>query len=113
MPVNRVFLDTSGWVALLNATDTLHAVANAVWKELGHHGYSIVLTDWVIAETGNCLARTQARNRFIETLQLFQASSHAHLIYVSDPLPCCIGLCKCTKRVLTKPGDWWIVPVLS
>ncbi len=64
MPGNTVFLDTNGWLALLNASDRLHERADSVWRSLGNRGYSIVLTDWVVAETGNGLARTLARDRF-------------------------------------------------
>jgi hypothetical protein len=64
MPGNTVFLETNGWLALLNASDQLHSRADAVWRALGQRGYSILLTDWIIAETGNGLARTRARARF-------------------------------------------------
>ena len=50
---SSVFLDTNGWLALLNATDVLHEKAVAIWHELGAHGTGIVLIDWVVAETGN------------------------------------------------------------
>jgi predicted nucleic acid-binding protein len=45
MQGNAVFLDTNGWLALLNASDQLHQRADAVWHDLGRRGYSIVLTD--------------------------------------------------------------------
>jgi len=35
MPGNTVFLDTNGWLALLNASDQLHSQADAVWRDLG------------------------------------------------------------------------------
>ena len=53
MPSRTVFLDTNGWLALLNASDTLHKVASEVWKDLVEHGATFVVTDWIIAETGN------------------------------------------------------------
>jgi predicted nucleic acid-binding protein len=56
MPANVVFLDTQGWVAILNSRDRLHALANAEWKRLGEAGYSVLLTDRIVAETGNGLA---------------------------------------------------------
>ena len=60
MPANVVFLDTQGWIAVLNARDRLHSLANAEWKRLGDLGYSVLLTDWIVAEVGNGLARTPA-----------------------------------------------------
>jgi predicted nucleic acid-binding protein len=35
MPGRVAFLDTNGWLALLNASDSLHAEADALWKDLG------------------------------------------------------------------------------
>jgi len=31
MPAEPIFLDTVGWIALLNAADVLHAVADKTW----------------------------------------------------------------------------------
>ena len=56
MPSSSVFLDTSGWIALLNGRDTNHASAVAAWRELAGRGDSVVVTDWIIAEAGNGLA---------------------------------------------------------
>ncbi len=53
---SSVFLDTSGWIALLNSTEPEHQAANQLWLDLGRRGYRIVITDWIIAETGNGLA---------------------------------------------------------
>lgn len=64
MPGEPVFLDTNGWIALLNSSDALHAAAVAGWSSLLQQGCSFVVTDWVVAETGNGLARTPARNLF-------------------------------------------------
>jgi uncharacterized protein len=76
MMASSVFLDTSGWIALLNATDRLHAEANAVWLNLANSGYRFVVTDWVIAETGNGLARRPAKPKFADVVtQLLEAPS--------------------------------------
>ena len=86
MPANLVFLDTNGWLALLNASDALHVEAKSLWAELLADGSSLVLTSWVVAETGNGLARTSARARFSEAVEMIQESSRARLIAVSDVL---------------------------
>src|SRR4051794_3133028 len=68
MPAKLAFLDTNGWLALLNSSDALHHYADAAWTELLERGYSVVLTDWVVAETGNGLARTSLRNQFVQSV---------------------------------------------
>ena len=65
----RVFLDTNGWLALLNASEQLHSEAIERWLELVHRGNRIVLTDWVIAETGNGLARSRTKLRFVDVVE--------------------------------------------
>ncbi len=84
MPANVVFLDTNGWLALLNASDALHPVAEATWLRLLAKGATVIVTDWVVAETGNGLARTRARSRFAEAVEMVSSSSRARLIQVSD-----------------------------
>jgi uncharacterized protein len=83
MPTDAVFLDSNGWVALLNKRDSLNVKADAVFLELGRARRPIVLTDWVLAETGNGLARTPARALFAEAAQKFLRSPQARVISIS------------------------------
>lgn len=78
MAGKTIFLDTNGWLALLNSSDHLHRSADLAWRDLGNQGCSIVLTDWIIAETGNGLARTPLRDRF---------SLIAERLFADAPLP--------------------------
>jgi hypothetical protein len=82
----KVFLDTSGWLALLNRADLLHAPADTLWRELGQQGHRVYVTDWVIAETGNGLARTTARLQFVKAVELLRASAFAQIIQVTTKL---------------------------
>ena len=86
MPTKAVFLDTNGWLALLNSADALHFAAKSCWSDLVRGGSSFLLTDWIVAETGNGLARSRARGRFVEAVELIQSSSHAQLLTVSPAL---------------------------
>jgi hypothetical protein len=86
MPANAVFLDTNGWLALMNASDQLHQRADALWRDLGDRGYSIALTDWVIAETGNGLARTAARERFATVAGRILNDPRCRVIFVTPGL---------------------------
>jgi len=83
---SSVFLDTSGWIALLNVAEPFHQRANEFWLELGQRGYRIVLTDWIIAETGNGLARTRARSRFAESVARAWHSPVVEVIVVDQSL---------------------------
>jgi predicted nucleic acid-binding protein len=86
MPLRAVFLDTNGWLALLNSSDALHPMASTRWAELVKEGRSFYLTDWIVAETGNGLARTRARDRFGDAVDLIRGSSRTRLVPVSEAL---------------------------
>jgi predicted nucleic acid-binding protein len=81
-----VFVDTSGWIALLNADDHLHGPAVQVLAQLGGDRTGLVTTDWVLAETGNGLARTPARRQLMRAVQTFQRSPQARLLRISGKL---------------------------
>ena len=79
-----IFLDTSGWIALLNAKDQFHEEANQVWRRTILRGGSFVITDWVVAETRNGLARFAERAKFVESYQRLHASSRGRFVEVAD-----------------------------
>ena len=81
-----VFLDSNGWVALLNNEDALHSTAAEAWRRLGHLGYRVVSTDWIVAETGNTLARTVVRRRFPQGVERLLRLPQARLVFVTQPL---------------------------
>ena len=82
----EIFLDTNGWFALLNSEDTLHLDAGRVWSKINDANQSIVLTDWVIAETGNGLARGKRTNRFAEAVARMLDSPRAEVVFVGPDL---------------------------
>ena len=47
----RVFLDSSGYLALINPHDTHHGEARASWKRLTEEHWTTFTTNFVIAET--------------------------------------------------------------
>lgn len=86
MPASSIFLDTSGWFALLNEDDALHKVAQELWLEIGERNPWIVLTDWIVAETGNGLARTAARKNFAGSVRRLRGWPRVRLIQVTPEL---------------------------
>jgi len=82
----NVLLDTNGWIPLLNSSELLHRQATDIWLELGRRGYRITLTDWIIAETGNGLARSSTKSRFAESVKRFFQSGAVDLVMIDHPL---------------------------
>ncbi|HEV7926563.1 MAG TPA: PIN domain-containing protein [Verrucomicrobiae bacterium] len=70
----------------MNASDQLHQRADDVWHDLGRRGYSIVLTDWIIAETGNGLARTRARDRFSRVVDGVLKDPRCRVVFITGAL---------------------------
>lgn len=83
---SSVFLDTNGWIALLNASEALHAEALDLWLDLANRGSRFILTDWVIAETGNGLARTRKKNQFAGVVRQMIEAPSVELIVVDRDL---------------------------
>lgn len=81
-----ILLDTSGWIALLNSRETHHQDALDAWESLLTNRRTIVLTDWVIAETGNGLARNKNASPFVGSLQRLLASPRLKLVFVGSEL---------------------------
>jgi len=80
----EVFADSQGWIALLNRSDQYHAAALKAMGAFASDRRTIVTTDWILAETGNGLARTQARTEFVEAVRRLQKSSMATIVRISD-----------------------------
>jgi uncharacterized protein len=64
----------------------LYEQASARLLELGTAGRPLVTTDWVLAKTGNGLARTAARSRLAGAVQRFLGSANCHLVWVDRVL---------------------------
>jgi predicted nucleic acid-binding protein len=59
--MKQFFADTSGWIALLNRTDSLHATATKIYRERFAAGWSAITHDAVLLEVGNGLASSRFR----------------------------------------------------
>jgi predicted nucleic acid-binding protein len=81
-----VFLDSNGWIALLSANDRWHVRAVEEFEQIRLRRRRLVTTDWVLAETGNGLARTTARDRFAGAVERFRESPNCHFARVDDDL---------------------------
>ena len=80
------FLDTSGWISLLNNRESEHVEANRLWREIGVEKRLVYVTDWVVAETGNGLAGGRHRDLFSRSLRVFLTAPEIRLVYVDDNL---------------------------
>lgn len=104
-----VFLDSNGWIALLNASDALHSLADTTWRSLMQDSCLVVLTDWIIAETGNGLSRTAARTIFAKAARLLTSDQRVVLVNIES------DLLQAALRLYEDRGDktWGLVDCAS
>jgi uncharacterized protein len=81
-----VFVDTSGWIAILNADDEFHSQAVERLREFEAARRQLFTTDWILAETGNGLARVTARRRFARAVDTFLGSPNGRLVRIDAKL---------------------------
>ena len=74
------FLDTSGWITLLNKGGDLHAEAVRVWDQLSASKRTAVLTDLIVAETGNGMSRGLGRATFVASWRLLASSAYVRVV---------------------------------
>lgn len=61
-----VFMDTAGWLALLNSKDGLHTQAAAVQSQLQQRRMKLVTTEFVLIEVADALAEPPLRAVSVE-----------------------------------------------
>jgi predicted nucleic acid-binding protein len=59
--MRRVFVDTSAWIALINASDSLHAEALQVMELLRRQKARLVTTEFVLLEVADALSMPPTR----------------------------------------------------
>jgi uncharacterized protein len=81
---NAVFVDSSGWIAVLNQDDRYHPHVLDLFTRLARDKRPLVTTDWVFAESGNGLARVNVRRQFAETIRRFLSSENCRMIRIDE-----------------------------
>lgn len=84
MPV--VFVDTSGWIALLNGSDSLHQAAVACFKKLAADRVSLFTTSLVLAETGNGLSASSSRHMMAKLRLRLLTSRRIEIVHIDAAL---------------------------
>ncbi len=67
--MNRVFVDTAAWIALLDATDGLHASARRVHADLSRERAPLVTSEFVLLEVADALSSPSVRMETVKFLR--------------------------------------------
>jgi uncharacterized protein len=105
--MNRVFADTSYYVALTNPRDQLHAVAT---QFLASYGSAIVTTEFVLVEVANFLSRSRIGRHTFQTLDAQLRAAPEVTIYPATSDLYARGL----KLFTARPDkDWSLTDCIS
>lgn len=78
--MNRLFADSSYYIALLLESDQMHSRALELSKQQRIVNTQLVTTAWVLTEVANALAAARMRLRFIALLDALKASAGSQII---------------------------------
>lgn len=82
--MRKIFLDTGGILALVNKKDILHKKAVQVNEALELEEVRFIITDYIIVEVGNALAKH--KELAIKTLDHLQTSEDIQRIEITDEI---------------------------
>lgn len=81
-----IFVDTSAWLALVNKSDNFHEKAKFTRDNLMKQNSKFVVTDYVIAEIGNCLSRLNFRKAGIKLIENIRESEDIEIIKIDNEI---------------------------
>ncbi|MDZ7375063.1 MAG: PIN domain-containing protein [candidate division KSB1 bacterium] len=83
---NSCFVDSAGWIALLNADDELHQKTDAIYKEQLLAGTMFITSTAVLNEVANSLCKPMYRDAVIEFYKRLQNSLRIKTVFVDKSL---------------------------
>lgn len=84
--MTTVFVDTVGWVALLNKSDVLHEEALHVLEDLRHQGAHLVTTEFVLLEVADALSEPFLRTNTADFIAGLRGCSFLTIVPLSQQL---------------------------
>lgn len=84
--MNKVFVDTSGWLAVVSSSDSLHTAAVEIYLNLLASGHDLVTHDGVLLELGNALSGTKSRSLSVKLRENILSSERIELVSLNSTL---------------------------
>ena len=83
---NSCFVDSAGWIALLNADDELHQKTDSMYKEMLLAGTIFITSTAVLNEAANSLCKPKYRGAVVEFYKRLQNSQRIKTVFVDESL---------------------------
>ncbi|MBA3921438.1 MAG: type II toxin-antitoxin system VapC family toxin [Nostocaceae cyanobacterium] len=84
--MNKVFVDTAAWIALLNASDALHERAVPIMAMLRQQKISLVTTEFVFLEVADALSAPAIRKQTVAFINGLRKLLILQIIPISQKL---------------------------
>lgn len=84
--MKRIFVDTSGWLAILVASDINHSKAVSLYTRLIKEGVHLSTHEGVLLEVGNALSNARSRNIVVGLREKIVSSELITLTNISEDL---------------------------
>ena len=84
--MDKVFVDTAAWLALLNRDDALHTHARQVMKALRQQSVSLMTTELVLLEVADALSAPTQRVRTVQFINGLRRMPILSIISASQTL---------------------------
>ena len=81
-----IFVDTSGWLSIVNRTDALHGEATRIYNERFDAGWNFITHFGVMLEVGNGLSQVRFRHLAVQLKARIDASMRIEVIPLTDNL---------------------------
>lgn len=84
--MDRVFVDTAAWLALVNKTDEFHEKAKDVRKRLLEEEATFITTNQVIIEVANSLSKPRFRKAVVGLITSIWESENITVVKIEDEI---------------------------
>jgi uncharacterized protein len=82
--MKTVFIDTSGWLAIVNSTDFLHTRASNIYQDLLKTNDRFVSHEAILLELGNSLSSIKTRKLAVNLDESIRNSKRIELVPISS-----------------------------
>ncbi|MGH8565933.1 MAG: type II toxin-antitoxin system VapC family toxin [Gammaproteobacteria bacterium] len=107
--MNKLFVDTAGWIALINRSDAVHTAATKIYNERFAAGWEFITHAGVMLEVGNGMSLVRFRHLAVRLNTRIDASAHIEVVPLSEALYRA-GWQMYAKRL---DKDWGLVDCIS
>lgn len=84
--MNKLFVDTSGWIALINRSDNLHAATSQIYNDRFSTGWDFIIHTGVMLEVGNGMSRVRHRHLAVQFKARIDASARIAVVRLTEEL---------------------------